>query len=257
MTEESESVLGTEPPQESTRAPASVDSLTPRATMGTSHAGMSVIQTGPVVHPLDVFDLAQFVQVAANFGSSRFGYAVTPNVDHLVRYHEDASFRALYRDATFVLPDSRFCALLLRLLKGVRLPVGTASDLTAELLSSVVMPSDRIVVLGASTKVAERLAAMYELRNLRHYNPPVNFINHPEMVEQCLRFIEQASPFRFCFLGVGSPQQEVVAQRLHSRGAARGLAFCIGDSLNFIVGAPRRAHRLAYPTRRPRAKRRQ
>jgi exopolysaccharide biosynthesis WecB/TagA/CpsF family protein len=194
-----------------------------------------------VVHSIDDFDLAQFVRVAADFGSSRFGYVVTPNVDHLVRYHEDASFRAIYRHATYVLLDSRFCARLLLLLKGVRLPVCTGSDLTAELLSTVARPSDRIVILGASAEMAKSIAAGCGLQNLRHYNPPMNFINHPQMVEQCLSFIEAASPFRFCFLAVGSPQQEVLARDLQARGAARGLALCVGASLNFITGAETRA----------------
>lgn len=197
----------------------------------------------PDVHSIDDFDLPRFVREAAQFGQSRFGYAVTPNVDHLIRYHEDASFRALYRDASYVLLDSRFCARLLQWLKGVRLPVCTGSDLTAELLSAVTQPSDRIVILGAAPQSVQKLASRYGLRDIQHYNPPMNFINHPGMVQECLEFIEQASPFRFCFLAVGSPQQEILAQRLHARGMAKGLALCIGGALNFVTGAEIRAPR--------------
>ena len=56
-----------------------------------------------------------------------------------------------------------------------------------------------------------------------------------------MRFVESNSPFRFCFLAVGAPQQEALAQMLKSRGIARGLAFCIGASVNFMTGAERRA----------------
>jgi exopolysaccharide biosynthesis WecB/TagA/CpsF family protein len=69
----------------------------------------------------------------------------------------------------------------------------------------------------------------------------MGFINDPVAVEDCLSFIESASPFRFCFLAVGSPQQEAIAQALRARGAARGLALCIGASLNFITGLEKRA----------------
>ena len=200
-------------------------------------------ETGPaeIVHAIDDFDLGRFLTEAANFGDSRFGYVVTPNVDHLVRYHEDAEFRALYRDATYVLMDSRFCARVLRLLKGVRLPVCTGSDLSERLLSSIVAPSDRIVILGGSAEQVEKLSAIYGLRNVRHHNPPMGFISDPIAVEECLQFIEREGPFRFCFLAVGSPQQEMIAHYLHARGVARGLALCVGASLNFVTGVEKRA----------------
>jgi UDP-N-acetyl-D-mannosaminuronic acid transferase (WecB/TagA/CpsF family) len=69
----------------------------------------------------------------------------------------------------------------------------------------------------------------------------MGFIRDPQAVEACLRFIETHSPFRFCLLAVGAPQQEAVAQLLKSRGIARGLAMCIGASINFLTGEERRA----------------
>jgi len=77
--------------------------------------------------------------------------------------------------------------------------------------------------------------------SLRHYNPPMGFIRDPAAVEQCVQFIESCSPFRFCFLAVGAPQQEVIAQMLKTRAVARGLALCIGASINFLTGVERRA----------------
>src|SRR4051794_19558886 len=50
-----------------------------------------------VVHVIDDFGLPEFTSVAAAFGQERFGYVVTPNVDHLIRYYEDSTFRAQYR----------------------------------------------------------------------------------------------------------------------------------------------------------------
>jgi exopolysaccharide biosynthesis WecB/TagA/CpsF family protein len=194
-----------------------------------------------VVHVIDDFGLPEFTAVAAGFGQQRYGYVVTPNVDHLIRYYEDPSFRAQYRAADFILMDSRFAARLVWLLKGVRLPVCTGSDLTAVLLATVVQPADRIVMIGGSPTQAQQIAAKYGLTNLRHHNPAMGFIKDPGAVDECLSFIESASPFRFCFLAVGSPQQEALAQALRARGTARGLALCIGASLNFITGHERRA----------------
>jgi exopolysaccharide biosynthesis WecB/TagA/CpsF family protein len=194
-----------------------------------------------VVHVIDDFGLPEFTAVAAGFGQDRYGYVVTPNVDHLIRYYEDPTFRAQYRGADFILMDSRFAAHLVRLLKGVRLPVCTGSDLTAHLLAKVVQPADRIVMIGGSDEQAQQIVAKYGLTNVRHYNPPMGFIKDPVAVEECLKFIESSGPFRFCFLAVGSPQQETIAQALRARGVARGLALCIGASLNFITGHERRA----------------
>jgi exopolysaccharide biosynthesis WecB/TagA/CpsF family protein len=194
-----------------------------------------------VVHVIDDFGLPEFTAVAASFGQERYGYVVTPNVDHLIRYYEDPTFRAQYRAADFILMDSRFAARLVRLLKGVRLPVCTGSDLTAGLLAKVVQPNDRIVMIGGSDEQAQLIAAKYGLTNLRHHNPPMGFIRDPAAVEACLKFVESMSPFRFCFLGIGSPQQEAIAQALRARGTAKGLALCIGASLNFVTGLEKRA----------------
>jgi len=180
---------------------------------------------------------------AARFGEQRYGYVVTPNTDHLIRLHDNPGLRSLYTDASLVLLDSRFIALMLRLLRGVRLPVCTGSDLTARLFEEVVRPQDRLVLVGGSSAQAQALAARYGLQQLAHYNPPMGFIDDPLAVEDCLRFVEAQSPFRFCLLGVGSPQQEMLAQRLQARDRARGLALCIGASVDFITGAERRAPR--------------
>ena len=194
-----------------------------------------------LVHEVDDHDLESFMPVAAAFGQERFGYVVTPNVDHLVRYTEDEEFRGHYRSANYVLLDSRFAAHVLRIVKGVRLRVCTGSDLTEALFASVATPADRIVVVGGSREQADMIAEIYGLTNLRHYNPPMGFAQDLEAVEVCLQFIEAQSPFRFCFLAVGSPQQEALAALLQARGIARGLALCVGASLNFITGREKRA----------------
>ena len=195
------------------------------------------------VHRFDDFGLEDFLPVAARFGADRFGYVVTPNVDHLIRCHEDGHFRSLCAAADFTLLDSRFAARLLRLLRGLRLPVCTGSDLTAALFARIIRPVDRIVLVGGSGEQAEQIACTYGLRDVRHHNPPMGFIRDPQSVHACLAFIEQASPFRFCFLAVGSPQQELIAGLLRQRAAARGLALCVGASLDFLTGHERRAPR--------------
>ncbi|MDP9065676.1 MAG: WecB/TagA/CpsF family glycosyltransferase [Pseudomonadota bacterium] len=204
---------------------------------------LSVIneQVLPMTVQFSNCDLPEFMRIAASFGSDAYAYAVTPNVDHLIRFCDDASFRELYRTAGFVLLDSRFLAALLRVVSGLRLPTSPGSDVTAQLFDSVIAPDDKIVVLGGTDQQAAILCEKYGLRSLRHLNPPMGFINDPVAVDACLRFIENESPFRFCLLAVGSPQQELLAKALQTRGRARGLVLCVGASVDFLTGRERRA----------------
>jgi exopolysaccharide biosynthesis WecB/TagA/CpsF family protein len=189
----------------------------------------------------DDYDLDGITPKVADFGQSRFGYLVTPNTDHLVRMLDDSAMRSAYDRATFVLLDSRFVAKVVKLLRGMSLPVCTGSDLTARLFRSVVQAEDRLVLIGGTEEQAQSLRQKYKLRRLAHYNPPMGFIHDPAAVEQTLRFVESMSPFRFCLLAVGSPQQEQIAQMLAQRARSRGLALCIGASINFLTGVENRA----------------
>ncbi|HEY6456418.1 MAG TPA: WecB/TagA/CpsF family glycosyltransferase [Steroidobacteraceae bacterium] len=196
-----------------------------------------------IVLRLDDYDLAGFMSVAAEFGRDRAGYVVTPNVDHLIRYCDEQMFRDLYHEAAFTLLDSRFLSHLIGLRSGRRPRVCPGSDLTAALLAVVTEPDDPLVLIGGSSTQARQLRVQFGLRSLHHYSPIMGFISDPAAVEQCLTYVESHSPFRFCFLAVGSPQQEILAQRLKDRGIARGLTLCIGGSINFLTGLERRAPR--------------
>lgn len=192
-------------------------------------------------YTLDNYDVDGFLKVASTYGTDRFGFVVTPNADHLIRYHDDPAFRAHYAEASYILLDSRFLSFVFRITKAVRLRVCTGSDLTAQLFARVIAPTDSIVLIGGDAGQARQLVERYGLSALHHYNPPMGFTRDHNEVERCLQFVEAHSPFRFCFLAVGAPQQEMLARMLKSRGIARGMALCIGASINFITGVERRA----------------
>jgi exopolysaccharide biosynthesis WecB/TagA/CpsF family protein len=214
-------------------------------------AVMALVARGPAspIRPatltlsLDSHDVESFTYVAARFGRSRFGYVVTPNVDHVIRLHESAEFRSLYANASHTLLDSHFLSNVLRVTRRMALPVCPGSDLTANLFANVISPDDPLVLIGGSADQAQRLAGRFGLTNLAHFNPPMGFIRDDSAIQDCLRFIEAHSPFRFCLLAVGSPQQELLAQQLKQRGVARGLALCVGASVNFLIGDESRAPR--------------
>jgi exopolysaccharide biosynthesis WecB/TagA/CpsF family protein len=190
---------------------------------------------------IDDYDLNEALEIAAGFGTDRYGYVVTPNVDHVIRHYYDYQFRALYAQASYVLLDSRFLAHTVGLVKRQVFRVCLGSDLTTEVLCNVIEPSDSVVLVGGTAEQAQMLRDRFGLRALRHIEPPMNFIRDSAAVESCLQSIEAASPFRFCFLAIGSPQQEIIAQKLKMRDRARGLALCVGAAVNYLTGIERRA----------------
>jgi exopolysaccharide biosynthesis WecB/TagA/CpsF family protein len=147
----------------------------------------------------------------------------------------------LYAQAAYVFLDSHFLAHTIGLLKRRRHRVSPGSDLTEAVMSTVIKPHDVAVMVGGSAEQAQELRVRFGLKALHYIDPPMNFIHDKAAVESCLNAIEATSPFRFCFLAIGSPQQEVIAQKLKERGVARGLALCIGASINFITGVEKRA----------------
>jgi exopolysaccharide biosynthesis WecB/TagA/CpsF family protein len=191
--------------------------------------------------PIDDYDVDEFAALTGQFQADGYGYVVTPNVDHLIRYCADEHLRTVYAAAAFVLLDSRFLARCLALTRRQHLRVCPGSDLTLQLLQQAAGSRERLVLVGATAAQARQLAVRFELHDLVHIEPPMGFIAQPEQLERCLGDIEGASPFRYCFLAVGSPQQEEVAYQLQQRGRARGLALCVGASVNFLTGAERRA----------------
>ena len=192
---------------------------------------------------IDDYNLDEALRLVSTFGSERFGYIVTPNVDHIIRHYHDSHFRSLYEQAAYVFLDSRFLAHTVGLLKRQVLRVCLGSDLTTAVLGSVIKPLDVAVLVGGSTGQAQTLRERYGLQSLLHIDPPMGFIRDPLAVEACLQQIESIGKFRFCFLAIGSPQQEIIAQKLKERGKVRGLALCIGAAINFLTGVERRAPR--------------
>jgi exopolysaccharide biosynthesis WecB/TagA/CpsF family protein len=191
---------------------------------------------------LDDYNLDEFVAILANWRESSFEYVVTPNIDHIIRYCDDASFRELYANARFRLNDSRLLARILSITRGLKPRVCPGSDLTVALFS-ILEPEDRVVIIGSTPETARQLAEKYRLRNIHCYSPPMGFIRDPAAVEKTLEFLEAHSPFRFCLLAVGSPQQEHLANELRRRGRAQGIGLCVGASIDFLTGLERRAPR--------------
>jgi N-acetylglucosaminyldiphosphoundecaprenol N-acetyl-beta-D-mannosaminyltransferase len=168
---------------------------------------------------------------------------VTPNIDHLSRLcdeHCDPEFKQVYEQSDLCLCDSNIFEKLLRMKGHQVAEVVAGSTLTEALFKQQLSSEDKVMIIGGEQPVIEQLRGIYPSLNLQHYNPPMGFINKPDEVEKTLVLMEQ-SEAKYFFVAVGSPRQEMLAQRLKQRGKAQGVALCIGASILFLVGEEKRA----------------
>lgn len=168
-------------------------------------------------------------------------YVVTPNMDHLSRLV--ASGRAelvdIYHQADLVLCDSRIVQKLLRLAVGESCHVVAGSDLTKHLFDQVLTSNDAVMIIGGEAQVIDQLRQRHPQLTLRHVNPSMGFIKRDDEVAALVAQIKACDP-DVVLLGVGSPQQEILAAKLKTAGVG-GVSLCIGASILFLVGAERRA----------------
>jgi N-acetylglucosaminyldiphosphoundecaprenol N-acetyl-beta-D-mannosaminyltransferase len=175
-----------------------------------------------------------------NAKPEHFKYVVTPNVHHMVKILEDPeNMLPLYQRAWMVFCDSRVLSRLARL-KGVKLPVVTGSDLTAQLVARAAQLHLTIAIIGPAAEICSALTRDYPGLNIAVHTPPMGFINLEHEIENCVEFaVRTQAPL--VFLAVGMPQQEILAGRIADHPQARGIGLCIGASIDFLAGKQRRA----------------
>lgn len=189
---------------------------------------------------LDQDAALQAVQQAAR--RDGFAYLVTPNVDHVVglsRGSDDALIRAAYERADLVLCDSRILQMLARM-SGIALPLVTGSDLTARMLDLVDQPGTGIAVIGGDAALMVGLQRLYPAITWCQHVPPMGVRRNPDARRAIAEFVERSEACYFLF-AIGAPQSEIVCAEIAVRGKARGVALCIGASLEFVTGVKRRA----------------
>lgn len=185
---------------------------------------------------------AAAARVAELAQGDAFSYVVTPNVDHVVQLHHasDPRITAAYREATMCLCDSRILARLARW-SGVALPLVAGSDLTRDLLAGG-LPETRVAVVGGDGDLHGSLERLYPGLKWVFHEPPLGVRHNGEARTAIAEFVETAAA-DIVFFAIGAPQSEIVCAEIRARGRARGVALCIGASLEFLTGSKRRAPR--------------
>jgi exopolysaccharide biosynthesis WecB/TagA/CpsF family protein len=180
-----------------------------------------------------------------------YSYVVTPNVDHMVRLSESQEtarfLKPLYTAAGLCLCDSRILQLLARL-RGVDLPVVPGSELTADMFDTIIRPGDRIAIIGGDVELLSALRSRYRSVDFVQHCPPMGLRSNAAARRAAAEFIAKSGA-RFTFVAVGSPQQEMIASEAKAIPGARGVALCVGASLEFLTGKLKRAPRIAQQLR--------
>lgn len=202
---------------------------------------MEIINTDLVnLHNLTMFDSISKVKELSQ--KAKLDIVVTPNIDHLARIvteGETSQLKAIYNRASLCLCDSRILQKLLKRKNKHIHEVVPGSTLTQLLFDENHMADKKILIVGAETNVFETVQAKYNQLNLHHLNPSMGFIDKAEEVDGIVKFTENIQP-DFIFLAVGSPRQEILAEKLQLT-LTKGVALCIGASILFLAGEEKRA----------------
>ena len=199
-----------------------------------------------VFSQLTLDEAAEWVERHARDDS--FAYVVTPNVDHMVMYHGEGGepWRTAYRQAVnasdLCLNDSRILASLAKF-SGERLEVTPGSDLVKQLIDRMRDRSTSLALIGGRTREANWLRDALPLCSIEHLDPPMGVRDSSAARDEIVRFVEMTRADIVLF-AIGAPQSEIVAHEIARHGKARGVALCIGASVEFLSGAKRRAPRL-------------
>lgn len=171
-----------------------------------------------------------------------FTYVVTPNVDHIVQLQrsDDPILAMSYDNAALCLCDSRILAGL-AFLSGIKLPVVTGSDLTCELITTR-LARGKLLVIGGNPELHRALAADYPRFDWHFYEPPMG-VRHDAHARTAIAEVVETRRADVIFFAIGAPQSEIVCAEILMRGRARGVALCIGASLEFLTRAKVRAPR--------------
>ena len=178
--------------------------------------------------------------IFAAAGEPCFRYVVTPNVAHLVAITEDrAMIQPLFDAAWLSVCDSRVLRRLASVTSDVNMSVVPGSDLTEALLLGADERGLSINIIGSFGEDAGVLRQRYPGLRVKYFEAPMGLRRDPKARAECVRFALE-NPADLTFIGVGMPQQEMLAHEL-LQADARGIGLCIGASIDFLVGRQKRA----------------
>jgi N-acetylglucosaminyldiphosphoundecaprenol N-acetyl-beta-D-mannosaminyltransferase len=176
--------------------------------------------------------------------AQRRHFVVTPNIQHIALLEDSPGLQRAYEEASLVLPDGAPVAIVAGSLAGLHQERITGADLLPRLCQRAA--EERLPVgfvggrPGAVTEAVRRLRVRFpELDVVLQEVPPPGFEDDPDALQRMLASVRSTSP-RILFLALGTPKQEVLAQR-HAAELGEGVALCVGAAVDFVAGMQTRA----------------
>jgi N-acetylglucosaminyldiphosphoundecaprenol N-acetyl-beta-D-mannosaminyltransferase len=187
-------------------------------------------------------DVITFEDAVAAMAELRHGTVFTPNVDHVVLAENNERLAAAYRRSTLSLADGVPLVVLSRL-AGTPLPCKVSgSDLLPTLVPEWGRRGRKAFLVGPGHEVVSRAYPRLARHGLQVVGTRTNqFPTEPD--EGTVRFLAKQidhSGADVVIWSLGAPKQELWADAAR-QFARRALHVCLGASLEFYVGAAKRA----------------
>src|ERR1035438_6824570 len=183
-------------------------------------------------------------RIATAVESDVYAYAVTPNVDHVMRLRRDGYFRKIYESADLVVPDGVPLVWASRLLgKSLKERVN-GTDLFENACELAAERGYKLYLLGGNPGAAMKAGACLRikyptLRIVGSLCPEFGFDEDPSQNSKIQDQIRQSGA-DILFVGLGAPKQEQWIYQ-YARGSGVRFAVGIGISFSFVAGELSRA----------------
>lgn len=219
-----------------------VSSMAVHGSFGSRALPQPIQLFGMPLHPLKFKEAVSVLLRMAR--GTKPAYAVTANVDHVIRFSRVPEVRFLYTDADLVVADGMPLIWASSLL-GTPLPERVAgSDLLPAICAAAAEQELSVFLLGGAPGAAEDAVKVLRdrhpvLKIAGYHVPPYGFESDPVESEKAIEAVRAARP-DILFVGLGSPKQEkwIVANK-ETCGAK--LSIGVGISFSFVAGHIARA----------------
>ncbi|MCK8493761.1 WecB/TagA/CpsF family glycosyltransferase [Spirosoma sp. RP8] len=176
----------------------------------------------------------------------RSGMLITPNVDHLVRLQKDKEFYDVYKEADWVICDSKIVGLGLNFLGSPVKEVIPGSSFFPEFCKYNRFNDEvKIFLLGAAPGVASLAMKRINERIGREiivgtHSPSFGFESNSVECEQIIGLINQTDA-TVLVVGVGAPKQEKWISKYRDEFTRIKLFMALGATIDFEAGTTKRA----------------
>jgi len=204
------------------------------------------IDSSPFVKIVNCFNISMFDMSMAHVqpyldALGGVNIIVTTNLSHVASLDRgEMAEPDCYYDADLVLCDSRVLNDICTLMGKGLTNVIPGSDLTEYMFDNILSRSDRVMILGSTFQDVQALKRKYDFTCLEYYSPPFGFIESKDEIDKIILAVKEFNP-RYVFLALGSLRQEALACKLKPVLHNRCDLYCIGASIDFLVGAQKRA----------------